>query len=57
LQPTVLPTWQSLRKKPRLGPDELEWTHDLRAKLRRRQQLAVGDEGKVQISASEAIGT
>ncbi len=41
-----LPTVQSLRKKPRLGLDELERAHDLRAKLRGRLQFAVGNEGK-----------
>jgi hypothetical protein len=44
--PTVFPAWRSLRKKSRLGIDELEEALDLRAKLRGRPQLAVGDEGK-----------
>jgi hypothetical protein len=50
-----LPTVQSLRKQPCLGLDELEREHDLRAKLRRRPQLAVGDEGKRHGCASEVI--
>ena len=40
----MLPT--VMRKKPLLAFDELERAHDLRAKLRERLQLAVGDEGK-----------
>ena len=43
---TVLQAWRSLRKKLRLGLDEFEQAHDLRAKLRGQQQLAVGDEVK-----------
>jgi hypothetical protein len=39
-----LPTVQSLRQQPRLGLEELERAHDLRAKLRGRLQLAVDDE-------------
>jgi hypothetical protein len=35
-----------MREEPHLGLDELERAHDLRAKLRGRQQLAVGDEVK-----------
>ncbi len=42
----VLAARRSLRKKPRLGLQELERTHDLRVKLRGRLQIAVGDEGK-----------
>jgi hypothetical protein len=56
LMPTVLPAWRSLRKKTRLCIDETERTHDLRAKLRWRQQFAAGEEGRVQMSAGEAIG-
>jgi hypothetical protein len=44
--PTLLAALRSLRKQPRLGLDELEWVLNLRAKLRGRQQLAVGDEVK-----------
>jgi hypothetical protein len=43
--PTVLPALRSLRKQKRLGFDELEHAIDLRAKLRGRLQLAVGEEG------------
>ena len=46
LLPTVLPAWRSLREKTRLGLDQFEQALDLRAKLRGRLQLAVGDEGK-----------
>jgi hypothetical protein len=48
LLPTVLRAWRSLRKQQRLGLDELEHAHDLRAKLRGRLQFAVttvGEEG------------
>jgi hypothetical protein len=45
-----------LRKKPRIGLDELERALDFSAKLRGRPQLAVGDEGERHASASEAIG-
>jgi hypothetical protein len=44
--PTVIAAWRSLRKKLRLGLDTLERALDLRAKLRGRLQLAVGDEVK-----------
>jgi hypothetical protein len=46
LLPTVLAAWRSQSQKSRLGHHELEWTRDLRAKMRGRLQLAVGDEGK-----------
>ena len=49
----MLPT--VMRKKPRFAFDELERALDLRAKLRGRLQLAVGDEGKRHASASEVI--
>ena len=44
--PQVLAARRSMRKKTRLGLDELERALDLRAKLRGRQQLVVNDEGK-----------
>jgi hypothetical protein len=52
----VRAAWRSLREEPHLGLDKLERAHDLRAKLRGRLQLAVGDEGKWHASASEVIG-
>ena len=44
--PKVLAARRSLREKMSLGLDELERALDLRAKLRGRQQLVVGDEEK-----------
>jgi hypothetical protein len=46
LLPADFVTPRSLHKKLRLGLQELERALDLRAKLRGRPQLAVGDEGK-----------
>jgi hypothetical protein len=49
----LLPTVQSLRKQPRIGLHDQDRALDLRAKLRGRLQLAVGDEHS---SAGEVIG-
>ncbi len=49
----MLPT--VMRKKPILAFDEFELVHDWCEKLLRRQQYAVGDEGKYHASASETI--
>jgi hypothetical protein len=38
-----MPAWRPLRKKARLGLDELNHAQELRAKLRGRLQLAVSD--------------
>jgi hypothetical protein len=51
-----LHAWRLQSEEPRRCLYELERAHDLRAKLRRRLQLSVGDEGKRHASASEAIG-
>jgi hypothetical protein len=55
--PMPLHAWRLPREEPRRRLHELERARDLRAKLRGRLQLAVGDEGKRHASASEAIGT
>jgi hypothetical protein len=44
--PMPLHFWRLHSEEPRRRLDELERVHDLRAKLRGRLQLAVGDEGK-----------
>jgi hypothetical protein len=44
--PMPLHTWQLPLEEERHRLHELEWPLDLRAKLRGRLQLAVGDEGK-----------
>jgi hypothetical protein len=41
-----LHTWRLPRKEPSRRLHELERALDLRAKLRDRHQIAVGDEGK-----------
>jgi hypothetical protein len=41
-----LDVWRLPREEPRRGLHELERALDLRAKLRGRQQFAVGEEGK-----------
>ncbi len=44
-----------MRKKPLVAFDELERAHDVRAKPRGRLQYAVGNEGKKDGSAVEAV--
>jgi hypothetical protein len=41
-----LHAWRLPREEPRRRLHELERAHDLRAKLRWRQEFAVDDEGK-----------
>ena len=46
LLPTVLPAWRSLSETTHCHVHELKRALDLRAKLCRRLQLAIGDDGK-----------